>query len=143
MYPDDILKAAESLIAACQAAGIKMATAESCTGGLIGGALTAISGSSTVFERGFLTYSNEAKTEVLGVPADLIATHGAVSEPVARAMAEGALAHAPVGLAVAVTGIAGTGEGALHEVHLFPGDRDAVRMATVAAALKLAHEMLA
>ncbi len=87
--------------------GLMMATAESCTGGLIAGACTDVSGSSDWFERGFVTYSNAAKTELLGVPAELIHQHGAVSEPVARAMAAGALAHSPAQLAVAVTGVAG------------------------------------
>jgi nicotinamide-nucleotide amidase len=86
-----------------------MATAESCTGGLIAAACTAVAGSSDWFERAFVTYSNEAKATMLGVPAALIAQHGAVSEEVALAMAGGALAHAPVQLAVAVTGIAGPG----------------------------------
>jgi len=85
----------------------RMATAESCTGGLIAAACTELAGSSLWFERGFVSYSNEAKTELLGVEAALIAAHGAVSEPVARAMAEGALQRAGVDLAVAVTGIAG------------------------------------
>src|SRR5580698_10606896 len=88
-----------------------LATAESCTGGLIAGALTEIAGSSDVVERGFVTYSNAAKTELLGVPAALIDTEGAVSEPVARRMAEGALAHSAADLAVSVTGIAGPGGG--------------------------------
>ena len=87
--------------------GWRMATAESCTGGLIAAACTARAGSSDWFERGFVTYSNEAKTDLLGVPADLIAGHGAVSEPVVQAMALGALAQAPVQASVAVTGIAG------------------------------------
>ncbi|WP_262032437.1 CinA family protein [Microvirga sp. Mcv34] len=87
--------------------GLKIATAESCTGGLVAALLTEISGSSAVVERGFVTYSNEAKTELIGVPADLIAGHGAVSEPVARAMAEGALAHSRADVAVAITGVAG------------------------------------
>ena len=133
--------------------GWRLATAESCTGGLIAAACTAVAGSSDWFERGFVTYSNAAKTELLGVDAGLIATHGAVSEAVARAMAQGALQHAPVQLAVAVTGIAGPGggvpgkpvgtvwlawggPGALQaECLQLPGDRDAVRGATVAAAL--------
>ncbi|MFX6234530.1 nicotinamide-nucleotide amidohydrolase family protein, partial [Acinetobacter baumannii] len=84
---------AEEALRACRGAGLKLATAESCTGGLISGCLTEIAGSSDVVERGFVTYSNLAKTEMLGVPAALIARHGAVSEPVARAMAEGALAR--------------------------------------------------
>jgi nicotinamide-nucleotide amidase len=96
---------------ALRAAGLHIATAESCTGGLIAGACTTIAGSSDWFERGFVTYSNEAKTEMLGVDAASIAAHGAVSEEVARAMASGALAHARAQLAVAVTGIAGPGGG--------------------------------
>ncbi|MEO8154089.1 MAG: CinA family protein [Rhizobacter sp.] len=92
---------------ALRARGLKLATAESCTGGLIAAACTSVAGSSDWFERGFVTYSNEAKAEMLGVPATLIAQHGAVSAEVARAMAEGALAHSPADLSVAVTGIAG------------------------------------
>ena len=88
-----------------------VATAESCTGGMVAAALTDIPGSSDVVERGFVTYSNEAKAEMIGVPMDLIIAHGAVSEPVARAMAEGALAHSRADLAVAITGIAGPGGG--------------------------------
>ena len=87
--------------------GLKIATAESCTGGLVAALLTEISGSSAVVERGFITYSNEAKTELIGVPSDMIAAHGAVSEPVARAMAEGALAHSRADVAVGITGVAG------------------------------------
>ncbi|MFW2357347.1 CinA family protein [Hydrogenophaga sp.] len=133
--------------------GLMMAAAESCTGGLIAGACTDLSGSSDWFERGFVTYSNAAKTELLGVPADLIHQHGAVSEPVARAMATGAIAHAPVQLAVAVTGVAGptggsaekpvgtvwfgwaTPAGSFTEHQRFDGDRAAVRAATVRHAL--------
>jgi nicotinamide-nucleotide amidase len=89
--------------------GWKIATAESCTGGLVAGLLTEIAGSSAVVERGFVTYSNEAKSELLGVPPELIAACGAVSEPVARAMAEGALSHSRADVAVAITGIAGPG----------------------------------
>lgn len=132
---------------------LMMATAESCTGGLIAGACTDLSGSSEWFERGFVTYSNAAKTELLGVPAELIAQHGAVSEPVARAMAAGALAHSPAQLAVAVTGVAGptggsadkpvgtvwfgwaTPAGTFTEHQRFDGDRAAVRAATVRHAL--------
>lgn len=133
--------------------GLMMATAESCTGGLIAGACTDVSGSSDWFERGFVTYSNAAKTGLLGVPAELIEHHGAVSEPVVRAMATGALSRAPVQLAVAVTGVAGptggsadkpvgtvwfgwaTPAGSFTEHQRFGGDRAAVRAATVRHAL--------
>ena len=98
-----------ALAQALRERGLKLVTAESCTGGLIAAACTAVAGSSDWFERGFVTYSNEAKTESLGVDAALIAAHGAVSEAVARAMAEGALAHSRAAVAVAVTGIAGPG----------------------------------
>ncbi len=87
--------------------GLKISTAESCTGGLVAALLTEIAGSSAVVERGFVTYSNEAKTELIGVPAELIAAHGAVSEPVARAMAEGALSRSHAHVTVGITGIAG------------------------------------
>ena len=100
-----------ALADALRSAGLKIATAESCTGGLIAAACTTIAGSSDWFERGFVTYSNEAKTEMLGVAPELIAAHGAVSEPVARAMAEGAVARSRAQLAVAVTGVAGPGGG--------------------------------
>jgi nicotinamide-nucleotide amidase len=98
-----------ALALALRARGWRIATAESCTGGLIAAACTALAGSSDWFERGFVTYSNEAKSELLGVPAALIAQHGAVSEEVARAMAAGALAHSRADASVAVTGIAGPG----------------------------------
>ena len=106
-----LLARADALIAAYVAAGKRIATAESCTGGLVAGLLTAVPGSSAVLERGFVTYSNAAKTEMLGVPAALIAAHGAVSEAVARAMAEGAVAHSDADIAVAITGVAGPGGG--------------------------------
>ena len=108
---DDIRSLATQVLAPCDSAGLMIATAESCTGGMVAAALTDIPGSSSVVERGFVTYSNEAKAELLGVPAELIATHGAVSEPVAQAMAEGALAHSRADLAVSITGIAGPGGG--------------------------------
>jgi nicotinamide-nucleotide amidase len=98
---------AATLLDAYRDKGLKIATAESCTGGLVAALLTEISGSSSVMERGFVTYSNEAKIELIGVPAELIAAHGAVSEPVARAMAEGALAHSRADVAVGITGVAG------------------------------------
>jgi nicotinamide-nucleotide amidase len=100
---------AYEVIARARAAGVTVATAESCTGGLIAGALTDVPGSSDVLDRGFVTYSNAAKTEMLGVPEALFASFGAVSEEVARAMAEGARARSAAALAIAVTGIAGPG----------------------------------
>ncbi|GJE54302.1 CinA family protein [Methylobacterium thuringiense] len=102
-----LLARAEALVKAYTAAGKKIATAESCTGGLVAALLTAISGSSKVVERGFVTYSNEAKAEMLGVSTAILAAHGAVSEQTARAMAEGALAHSQADVAVSITGIAG------------------------------------
>lgn len=139
--------------AALLARGEMLATAESCTGGLIAAACTDLAGSSQWFERGFVSYSNAAKSELLGVDPALIAQHGAVSEPVVRAMAEGALAHSAAQASLAVTGIAGpTGgsadkpvgmvwfgwcvAGRTHsEVQRFAGDRAAVRAATVAHAV--------
>ena len=106
MRPEMTNRAA-TLLDAYREKGLKIATAESCTVGLVAALLTEISGSSSVMERGFVTYSNEAKIELIGVPAELIAAHGAVSEPVARAMAEGALAHSRADVAVGITGVAG------------------------------------
>lgn len=157
---DDTPHLCIQLADALRARGLMLATAESCTGGLIASACTDLSGSSDWFERGFVTYSNAAKTELLGVPAALIDTHGAVSEPVARAMAEGAVARSRAQVAVAVTGIAGpTGgsadkpvgtvwfgwnvAGELHtELRRFEGDRAAVRAATVRHALARLLEQL-
>ena len=98
-----------AILNAAKARGILIATAESCTGGMVAAALTDVAGSSAVFERGFVTYTNQAKQDLLGVPAQALETFGAVSEQVARAMADGALSHAPVHLSVAITGIAGPG----------------------------------
>jgi nicotinamide-nucleotide amidase len=143
------------LAAALRARGWRLATAESCTGGLIAATCTALPGSSDWFERGFVTYSNAAKTEQLGVPALLVEQHGAVSEAVARALAEGALAQSPADLALAVTGVAGPGGGSADKpvglvwlatarrgaatlaerLHL-DGDRAAVRARTVQVALE-------
>nr|WP_210329084.1 CinA family protein [Methylorubrum zatmanii] len=106
-----MLARAEALVRAYAAAKQRVVTAESCTGGLVAGLLTAVPGSSAVMERGFVTYSNEAKAEAIGVPMDVILRHGAVSEPVARAMADGALAASRAEVAVSVTGIAGPGGG--------------------------------
>ena len=157
IFPAQSLALAKELLAACETRGWHLASAESCTGGLIIGCLTEIAGSSSVVERGYVTYDNRAKQEVLGVPAALLQRVGAVSEEVARAMAEGARARAGVDLAIAVTGIAGPGgatpgkpvglvhmavavrgQPTLHTVEIFPGDRSAVRIATVDAALELA-----
>jgi nicotinamide-nucleotide amidase len=133
-----------------------LATAESCTGGLIAAALTAIAGASDVVDRGFVTYSNEAKTDLVGVPAELIASHGAISEAVARAMADGALARSRASIAVSVTGLAGPGGGSVDKPvglvwfglaqrgrdvasaqAIFPGDRTAIRAAVVAHAFAM------
>jgi len=152
----EFIALATDVLHACRKRGLRLATAESCTGGLVAAALTDIAGSSDAVERGFVTYSNEAKAELLGVPAKLIASHGAVSAEVAAAMAEGALRHAPVELAVSITGIAGPGGatpakpvglvflgivrkgGAVRtERHVFPGDRAAVREAATRRALEL------
>ena len=108
---DPLLARAAALLETCKSARLMIATAESCTGGLVAALLTEIPGSSAVMERGFVTYSNEAKNEALGVPMALIAAHGAVSREVAIAMAEGALAHSRADVAVAITGVAGPGGG--------------------------------
>src|SRR6478736_4091788 len=123
-----IVQAAE-LLTKARKRGITIATAESCTGGLLAATLTAIPGSSDVFERGFVTYSNASKSEMLGVPVWLIERHGAVSEDVARAMAGGALTHSQASLAVAVTGVAGpdggTPEKPVGLVHFAAAQRNA------------------
>lgn len=109
MFPDDILTQAQAVCDAAGRSGLMVAAAESCTGGLVASALTALPGSSRMLDRGFVTYSNAAKAEMLDVPSALIEAHGAVSEPVARAMAEGAVARSLADVSVAVTGIAGPG----------------------------------
>jgi nicotinamide-nucleotide amidase len=153
MLSDATLQDAESLLAACRSKGIMLATAESCTGGLIAAALTAIAG--------FVTYSNEAKNQMIGVPMKLIETNGAVSEAVARAMAEGTLARSHAAIVVSVTGVAGPGGGSEEkpvglvwfglaqtgkpsstERQVFPGDRTAIRAATVAHAFKMIRTAL-
>ncbi|MEQ8604108.1 MAG: CinA family protein [Marivibrio sp.] len=160
MFPDELLDQAARLIRACEARDMMLATVESCTGGLIAGCLTSVAGSSSVMERGFVTYTNEAKQQMVGAPAGLFESVGAVSEEVARAMADGAMKVAPVHLALSVTGVAGPGAseskpaglvyigcalaGAQTEVreHHFEGDRQAVRLASVAAALDMALQRL-
>ncbi|MEO0543825.1 MAG: CinA family protein [Pseudomonadota bacterium] len=111
LIEDPIFARAEALLERGSAAGIMIATAESCTGGMIAGAITDVAGSSALLDRGFVTYSNEAKAEMLGVSSDDIERNGAVSETVATAMAEGALAHSNADMAIAVTGVAGPGGG--------------------------------
>jgi nicotinamide-nucleotide amidase len=156
MLTGESIEQAEAVLQACRERGLTLATAESCTGGLIAAALTHIAGSSDVFERGFVTYSNQAKTEMLGVPADMIQRLGAVSAEVARAMAEGALAFSRADIAVSVTGVAGPGGGSLEKPvglvwfgcarraassaifeQRFSGDRAAIRAQAVAFALTL------
>ena len=161
MFPGDIESLARRVVETAAARGLMIAAAESCTGGLVTGALTAVAGSSSVVERGFVTYSNAAKAGMLGVPAGLIDDHGAVSEQVAGAMAEGAIAHSAAQVSVAVTGIAGPGGGSadkpvglvhfaaagpgglVHVEHRF-GDigREAVRLDSVRVALGLLLDRL-
>jgi nicotinamide-nucleotide amidase len=162
MWPEQTLALAGLVLVEARTAGLKLATAESCTGGLVAGALTAIAGSSDVFERGFVTYSNDAKIEDLGVPDSTIDAHGAVSEPTVRAMAQGALAGSKADVAIAVTGIAGPSGGSndkpvglvhfaaarkghetIAETRRF-GDigRAEVRMASVDVALNLLRRLL-
>jgi nicotinamide-nucleotide amidase len=156
VFAAETLALARSALDACRARGWHIATAESCTGGLVAAALTAIAGSSDVVERGFVTYSNEAKAELLGVPLGVIAAHGAVSAETAAAMARGAINRAPIDLAISVAGIAGPG-GATPtkpvglvifglarrtgmcrtEHHVFAGDRSTIRRAALEMALQL------
>jgi nicotinamide-nucleotide amidase len=163
LFAPALIAEAATLLDDLRRRGLKLSTAESCTGGLIAGLLTEIAGSSDVVERGFVTYSNAAKTELLGVPEAMLADHGAVSEAVARAMAQGALARSHADIAVAVTGVAGPGGGTaakpvglvhiaaarkggavLHQECRF-GDigRSAVRIASVRVALQLAAQVAA
>ena len=160
MLPETTLDAARELLALLESRGLTLATAESCTGGLIAAALTAIPGSSAVVTRGFVTYSNEAKRDMLGVSWGVLEGYGAVSESVARRMAEGALRESGADLAVSCTGIAGPGgatpgkpvglvhmgvamQGETRAVRrVFPGDRTAVRAATVAEVFALVRGLL-
>ncbi|WP_149738202.1 CinA family protein [Rhizobium sp. RU20A] len=132
LWPDDIETEAERLIADLKAAGLMAATAESCTGGLIAGALTEIAGSSAVVDRGFVTYSNEAKIDLLGVCEETLARVGAVSKETALEMVEGALTRSRADVAVAVTGIAGPGGGSAEKpvglVHLAAGSKSGTRL---------------
>jgi nicotinamide-nucleotide amidase len=163
LFPQDIVSTAEAIIRDFAAAGLMVSTAESCTGGLIAGALTEISGSSAVVDRGFVTYTNSAKVEMLGVQAETLLRFGAVSEETARQMAHGALFRSRAEIAVAVTGIAGPGGGSAEKpvglVHLaaksragaiihrkmFYGDigRSEVRLATIRTALEMVRSLYA
>jgi nicotinamide-nucleotide amidase len=158
VFDPETTELATSVLAACRAKGWHVATAESCTGGLVAAALTAIAGSSDVVDRGFVTYSNEAKMELLGVPEATLAAVGAVSAETALAMAAGAVTRAGVDLAVSITGVAGPGggsaekpvglvylgvatkDGCRSERHIFPGDRDGIRGAAMIRALELLKE---
>jgi nicotinamide-nucleotide amidase len=162
IFPTDLIQSARLLLDDAQARGIKIATAESCTGGLVAALLSEIAGSSATLERGFVVYSNQAKQEMLRVPGDMIADFGAVSEPVARSLAEGALHESRANLTIAITGIAGPGgatpmkpiglvhfasarenRAIRHEEHRF-GDigRNQVRIEAVRVALRMLHEGL-
>jgi nicotinamide-nucleotide amidase len=159
MFDTEITKLATEVLDACRKAGLTVATVESCTGGLIAGALTAIPGSSDVVNGGLVTYSNAAKSALAGVPAELIEAHGAVSEPVARAMAEGGWMRLAANLAIAVTGVAGPGGGSADKpvglVHFACAQghatvhreqrfgilsRDEIRRLTVVTALEMLRE---
>ncbi|WP_414462737.1 CinA family protein [Hyphomicrobium sp. DY-1] len=160
MFPADVLTSAKHLIDTLRAQNRTLTTAESCTGGLVAAAITAVPGSSDVFYGGFVTYSNDAKEHMIGVDAELIKHHGAVSEAVAHAMAECAVSTTGADLAVSITGIAGPGGGSPHkpvglvyiavasvfdaprvERHMFgEAGRDEVRLASLRAALRLLEE---
>ena len=162
-FPKDVHDLAVEVLELARRRGVRIGTAESCTGGLVAGALTAIAGSSDVVEGGVVSYSNAVKARLLGVDEELLSRHGAVSEPVARAMAKGALQALKVDLAVAVTGVAGPGGGSADKpvglvhfgaaglgeltdhVEMRMGDigREEIRMASVAAALALLRDRLA
>jgi nicotinamide-nucleotide amidase len=163
MFPLEIETLARLLIDEARGRSLRIVTAESCTGGLVAGAICAIPGASDIFERGFVTYTNRAKSEMLGIPGDLIADHGAVSEPVARMMAEGALRESNGHVAVAITGVAGPGGGTplkpvgtvhfavaranrsvIHRHERFLGDtREAVQLAAIVTALEMLREAVA
>ena len=160
MIDEDLRTAAADLLETCREAGLMIATVESCTGGMVAGSLTEIAGSSAVVDRGFVTYTNEAKNELVGVPKELFPLVGAVSEEVARAMADGGLSHSRADIAVGITGVAGPGQSenkpaglvhicaarkggdALHERCMFNGDRSAVRKASVLKAFELVERLV-
>lgn len=162
MFFHDPTTLASELLEQCAAKGLRIATAESCTGGLITALLTSIEGASRVFERGFVTYSNESKTEMLGVPQALIAAHGAVSVEVAQAMAQGALTHSHADLVLSITGIAGASGGSVlkpvglvhlvaqrrgrkmihHQRHFGDRGRNQVRQASVIEAIGMLRQLI-
>ncbi len=156
MFPQALQDKASQVLAAAHAVGVRIATAETCTGGLLSACLTSVPGASAVFERGFALYHESAKATGLDVPETISRTHGAVSAEVTVGLAEGALKHSAAGVSAAITGYAGPGGGNPHdpvgtvyvaaaypgsqtsvERHVFEGDRDAVRLAAVGAALDL------
>lgn len=160
MIDKDVFQKAEHLLQTCRDAGLTVATVESCTGGLVAGSLTEVAGSSDVVERGFVTYTNEAKNELVGVPMELFEQVGAVSEEVARAMAAGGLARSRADIAVGITGVAGPGQSenkpaglvhicaarkggdTIHERCMFDGDRSAVRKASILKAFALIESLV-
>lgn len=161
LMSEDVLAAARDALAACAEMGVTLATAESCTGGLVSAAVTAVPGSSKVFEAGFVTYANSAKETILDVAPSLIRTQGAVSREVAFAMARGALAHTSARVAVGITGIAGPDGGSaekpvglvhiavcsedgdsLHQAPVFEGDRDSIRRQATVMALQMVTQVL-
>lgn len=156
MFSNELMEEAETLVEELRQRGLMVTTVESCTGGLLAGLLTTVPGTSDVFDRGFVTYSNRAKQEMIGVPEQLLQDHGAVSREVAEAMATGALENSPADFAVSITGVAGPSGGSAakpvglvhfglagrnglvqHRQERFPGDRTAIRLASVAVALEL------
>ncbi len=162
MYPDHLIMAARLILADCEERRLKIVTAESCTGGLVAGCLTEVAGSSKVLERGYVVYSNRAKEDMLGVPGDLIADAGAVSEAVVRMMAEGALAESRANVSIAITGVAGPGGGTrlkpvglvhfaaarenrsiIHRMEMY-GDigRSEIRMAAVETAFEVLRQII-
>lgn len=160
-FNDELLRNAETLLQQLRAKNLTLSTAESCTGGLLSALITEISGSSDVFSHGYITYANAAKTRMLAVPEAFITTHGAVSEEVARAMAEGALHASGASISIAITGIAGpggatehkpvglvhfasarSGQSTLHQLQHFLGNRSDVRLAAVKAAMELLQRQM-
>lgn len=161
IFPNELVQGAENLLRIFRASKLTLATAESCTGGLLSGLITEISGSSEVFTHGFVTYANAAKQSMLGVPEPLLKIYGAVSEHVAIAMAEGALRASGASVAVSITGIAGPSGGSaekpvglvhiacarqgvptLHSAHQFTGDRTQIRLHAIGNALDLVWAMV-